>query len=401
LKEIPDSSQAYMLRGRFMQVENNTKLALSDYKKALELDSQNVAAAAHLALLQDTVGQKEEALQTYSWLAELTDNPEFHKRLGLLYMEKSDSRRAIAALEAYSRHQPADFQNMARLAALYIQMKDYEQAEFKLSRLIMSQPENDTVRYYYSTALFEQNKKDLALNEIRKIKKGSPFFPERLSMELSCLWDLGEQEKSKALAHSEAVELLGNNKKTDEPIFSILYSFLNQKKMKVLAQQILEKGLSVFPKNSNLRYVQALALDEAGKWKDALEIGRSLLKEDSDNPAIQNLVGYILADKGIDLKEAERLIEAALKSRPNDPYVLDSKAWLKFKQNHIDEALSLLETSHKLKPDEPVIMIHLADVLAKKGRIQDAISWYDKAIKTGIEAIHEISCSSGRICSSK
>lgn len=419
LKEIPDSSQAYLLRGSLMQVKNKDKLAMADYRKSLELDSQNVTAAAHLAVLQDMVGLKDEALQTYSWLAELTDNPEFHKRLGLLYMEKLDSRRAIAALEAYSIHQPKDYQNMARLAALYIQMKDYEQAEFKLSHLIVNQPKNDTVRYYYSTALFEQNKKDLALNEIRKINKGSVFYPERLSMELSCLWDLGQEEKSKALAHSTALELLAKKKKTDEPLYSVLYSFLSQKKMKALAQQVLEKGLEVFPKNSNLRYIRALAFDEEGKWKEALAMGRSLLKEDSGNPALQNLVGYILADKGIDLKESERLIESALKNKPDDPYVLDSKAWLKYKQNHLEEALSLLETCHKLKPDEPVIMIHLADILAKKGRIQDAIGWYDKAIKKGIDALHErirvqeslaryqiandrkISCSSGGLCSSK
>ena len=419
LKEIPDSSQAYLLRGSLMQVKSKDKLAMADYKKSFELDSQNVTAAAHLAVLQDMVGLKDEALQTYSWLAELTDNPEFHKRLGLLYMEKLDSRRAIAALEAYSIHQPKDYQNMARLAALYIQMKDYEQAEFKLSHLIVNQPKNDTVRYYYSTALFEQNKKDLALNEIRKINKESAFYPERLSMELSCLWDLGQEEKSKALAHSTALELLAKKKKTDEPLYSVLYSFLSQKKMKALAQQVLEKGLEIFPKNSNLRYVRALSFDEEGKWKEALAMGRSLLKEDSGNPALQNLVGYILADKGIDLKESERLIEAALKNKPDDPYVLDSKAWLKYKQNHLEEALSLLETCHKLKPDEPVIMIHLADILAKKGRIQDAIGWYDKAIKKGIDAVHErirvqeslaryqiandrkISCSSGGLCSSK
>jgi tetratricopeptide (TPR) repeat protein len=419
LKEIPDSSQAYLLRGSLMQVKSKDKLAMADYKKSLELDSQNVTAASHLAVLQDMVGLKDEALQTYSWLAELTDNPEFHKRLGLLYMEKLDSRRAIAALEAYSIHQPKDYQNMARLAALYIQMKDYEQAEFKLSHLIVNQPKNDTVRYYYSTALFEQNKKDLALNEIRKINKESAFYPERLSMELSCLWDLGQEEKSKALAHSTALELLAKKKKTDEPLYSVLYSFLSQKKMKALAQQVLEKGLEIFPKNSNLRYVRALSFDEEGKWKEALAMGRSLLKEDSGNPALQNLVGYILADKGIDLKESERLIEAALKNKPDDPYVLDSKAWLRYKQNHLEEALSLLETCHKLKPDEPVIMIHLADILAKKGRIQDAIGWYDKAIKKGIDAVHErirvqeslaryqiandrkISCSSGGLCSSK
>src|SRR5206468_2301880 len=76
IAEIPDSSQAFLLRGRVLQVQNKDKDAIADYKHSLELDPQNVSAAAHLAFLQDVSGQKVEATKTYSWLADLTDNPE-------------------------------------------------------------------------------------------------------------------------------------------------------------------------------------------------------------------------------------------------------------------------------------------------------------------------------------
>jgi predicted Zn-dependent protease len=100
-------------------------------------------------------------------------------------------------------------------------------------------------------------------------------------------------------------------------------------------------------------------------------------------------VGYLLATQGIDLKRAEKLIEAALKTRPQDPFILDSKAWLKFKQNKVPEALAILEDVQRLKPDEPIVLIHLGDVLAKLGRIQEAMALYEKALSLGIDATHE------------
>lgn len=416
LAQIPDSSQAFLLRGRLNQIENKDKLALADYKRALELDPQNISAAAHLAFLQDLSGQKQDATQTYAWLADLTDNPEFHKRLGALYIERADTRRAIAALEAYARHQPEDNQNIAKLAALYMDLKDFEQAEYKLKFLLIKEPNNDSLRYYYAAALYELGKKQLALGEVRKIKRDSELFSERLRIELLSLWDLGQQAAAKNLAQSTSSELLARSVTNDELLYPVLYTFFSTRKMKVFAQQILQRGLDLFPKNTILRYNQALACDESGDWKEALKVGQSLLKDDSKNPAVKNLVGYILTNQGIDLAKAEKLIEEALKTKPDDPFMLDSKAWLKFKQNKLPEALALIEQAHQSKPEEPVILVHLGDILAKMGRIQDAKGWYEKAIQLGVEPVHEririqetvanfqknverkISCSPGNLC---
>lgn len=389
LASIPDSSQAHLLRGRVRQMQNKEKLALQDYKTALELDAQNVSAAAHLAFLQDLTGKRDEALQTYAWLADLTDNPEFHKRLGLLYLERSDTRRAIAALESYARHQPADQQNLARLAALYLELKDYEQAEYKLTELIKQQPANESLRYYYAAALFELNKKSQALIEIRKIDAGSSLYSERVRIELDSLWDLGQEGNAKGIAEKIALEMMGKKVEANEALYTVVYTFLSQKKIKILAKDVLAKALELYPKSAQLRYNHALALDEEGKVKEALALGQALLVEDSSNPALQNLVGYLLASQGIELKRAEKLIDAALKTRPQDPFIMDSKAWVLFKQNKLPEALALLEEVHRLKPEEPIVLIHLGDVLAKLGRIQEAMALYEKALTVGIDATHE------------
>jgi len=389
LASIPDSSQAHLLRGRVRQMQNKEKLALQDYKTALELDSQNVSAAAHLAFLQDLTGKRDEALQTYAWLADLTDNPEFHKRLGLLYLERSDTRRAIAALESYARHQPADQQNLARLAALYLELKDYEQAEYKLTELIKQQPANESLRYYYAAALFELNKKAQALTEIRKINAGSSFYSERIRIELDSLWDLGQEGSAKTIAQKIALETMSKKEETNEALFGVLYTFLSQKKIKPLAKDLLAKALEFYPKSAQFRYNHALALDEEGKVQEALALGQALLVEDANNPALQNLVGYLLASQGLDLKRAEKLVDAALKARPEDAFIMDSKAWVLFKQNKLPEALALLEEVQRLKPEEPIVLIHLGDVLAKLGRIQEAMSLYEKALALGIDATHE------------
>ncbi len=389
IRELPESSQVYLLRGRVHQIRDKNKEAVSDYRRALELDPQNVTAAAHLAFLQDMIGQKEDAMKTYVWLADATDNPEFHKRLGLIYLEKSDPRRAIAALEAYARHQPQDMQNRARLAALYLEIKEYEQAEYKLKGLIEEQPTNDLIRYYYSAALSELEKKELALKELVKIKREATVFPEKIKLELEIMGQLGQEKNAKTLALNLANETMAKAAHEDQSLFGVLYVYLSQKKLKTQSRQLLERGLELFPKNNLLRYNLALLLDEEGKWQEALKIAQLLLKEDSENPAIKNLVGYIMANQGVELKKAESLIEAALKMRPDDPYILDSKAWVKFKLNKHSEALSILENIVKLKPEESVFKIHLADVLAKVGRIQEALALYEKALGDGVDAARD------------
>ena len=51
-----------------------------------------------------------------------------------------------------------------------------------------------------------------------------------------------------------------------------------------------------------------------------------------NNPEVLNYIGYSYADKGIYFKKARELLSKALKISPDDPYIIDSIAWLNYKE---------------------------------------------------------------------
>jgi Flp pilus assembly protein TadD len=84
-----------------------------------------------------------------------------------------------------------------------------------------------------------------------------------------------------------------------------------------------------------------------------------------------NALGYLLADANRDLDEAERLLTRALELAPNDPFILDSVGWLRYRQGRLEEALSLLQNAYRRQYD-PEIAAHLIEVLTVLGRHEEA-----------------------------
>jgi tetratricopeptide (TPR) repeat protein len=124
---------------------------------------------------------------------------------------------------------------------------------------------------------------------------------------------------------------------------------------------------------------------------------REVLKLDPDDATANNDLGYLLADEGRDLAEAEAMIRKAIaldqesqkRSLPpsgetiqENAAFLDSLGWVLFRRGRNDAARTELETAVKL-PDaagDPVVWDHLAEVLAKLGRTQEAQRAWEKAI---------------------
>jgi Flp pilus assembly protein TadD len=99
-----------------------------------------------------------------------------------------------------------------------------------------------------------------------------------------------------------------------------------------------------------------------------------------DDAEALNYLGYTYADLGINLDEAETLIQTALQLKPNDGYITDSLAWVYFKRGNYTEALQLLQKAIKLVPDDPIILEHLGDVYQKLDRKEKAINYYKRSL---------------------
>ena len=91
-----------------------------------------------------------------------------------------------------------------------------------------------------------------------------------------------------------------------------------------------------------LREAEAMGL--RGDTRPALD----LLIESSDDVEALNFVGYLLADHGIRLDEAERLLVRAAELAPTEGAVLDSLGWLWFRKGDAVRAIHTLERADAL-----------------------------------------------------
>lgn len=99
-----------------------------------------------------------------------------------------------------------------------------------------------------------------------------------------------------------------------------------------------------------------------------------------------NNLGYYLADHNTDMPRAEKLLEAAHESLPQEPAILDSLGWLRYKQGIIEDtgggnatavvpgAITLLQSATRSARGQAdaTILNHLADALWLAGRLVEA-----------------------------
>ncbi|OPZ57250.1 MAG: Tetratricopeptide repeat protein [Deltaproteobacteria bacterium ADurb.Bin510] len=137
------------------------------------------------------------------------------------------------------------------------------------------------------------------------------------------------------------------------------------------------------PDDVDLLSAMALGLAEMGQRELARQTLEKAFKLKSDDPGLNNDLGYHYADEGIELDKAERMIRKALAEHPTAA-VLDSLGWLRYKQGMFDQARRILEQALREMATEgrehPVMFEHLGDVWARLGNLAQAQTHWQKAL---------------------
>jgi Tfp pilus assembly protein PilF len=105
-----------------------------------------------------------------------------------------------------------------------------------------------------------------------------------------------------------------------------------------------------------------------------------VLSVDPKNAQVLNYYGYMLADRGIRLDEADELIQRALKEDPYNGAYLDSLGWVLYRQNRLADAEATLRKAVQREGHDATIHSHLGDVLAKAGRSDLAVAEWEKSL---------------------
>ena len=145
------------------------------------------------------------------------------------------------------------------------------------------------------------------------------------------------------------------------------------------AHQLLLEGSARYPDDTELVYDLAMMAEKLGKTDEMEQLLRKVIQGKPDNHHAYNALGYSLADRNIRLPEARRLITQALAFAPDDPFIMDSLAWVEFRSGNSAEAIRLLQGAFQARPDAE-IAAHLGEVLWSLGQKDQASAIWKEGI---------------------
>ena len=145
------------------------------------------------------------------------------------------------------------------------------------------------------------------------------------------------------------------------------------------AVEVLTEALQQFPDDNDLLYARALASVNTGDDQSMINDLNRLIELDPNNAHALNALGYHYADENINLEEAEQMLVKANQLLPDDPAIMDSMGWLRYRQGQFDEAIKWLEDAYKQFPD-PEIAAHLGEALWISGAQGEAQELIEQAL---------------------
>ena len=137
------------------------------------------------------------------------------------------------------------------------------------------------------------------------------------------------------------------------------------------ANAVLSRAAERHPQDTEVLYELALVLERMGLHEDMERHLRRIIELRPDHHHAHNALGYSLAERGVRLDEAQRLIQRALDLAPGDPFITDSLAWVMFRQGQPGRAVELLRQAYAARPDTE-IGAHLGEVLWSLGQREEA-----------------------------
>lgn len=373
-KKYPDNIQLLLFLA-------NLKIIAADYKGAEKtlrgiLGKEEDESMILYTLAKACLGSKDYACARESLRKVMDENPKFgpaYLDLGKTYELTKDPKKAESTYRKLLEMEPYSVEALISLADLYISTKRYKDAIDQLIKLKQINDDDQIVRrlvllqlqesryedalsnltgmkeptvddsYYLAVTYAKLERFEDALDAVSQVPISSRLGCETVMLRASLLKDLGRQE--------EVIREL-----------SSAWEYFSAR------GSCMEAG-----------YQLATEYDTAGRRAEGMEVARKLLEKNPRDPIALNLVGYVWADQGINLPKAERMIRDALKSRPDDPYILDSMAWVLHRQGKHTQAYACIRKALRKLDADPTIHEHAGDILKGMGRKKKALEHYRKA----------------------
>lgn len=246
------------------------------------------------------------------------ENPQAYYLQALMHEQNANWTKMSGSLHAAIEFDPEFIPAKVKLATLQFRFGPAadSQTELTVQSILDLDPQNADAIAILAQLLYRQGNRDRAMEEVRRAISIHP-------------------------GHSQAIALL-SREEPDEALAAI------------------EQGLSIDPKNYELRIIKIRIMKQQEDIDGVITQYKALLSDDKENPRYFNsLLGY-LAKQGR-TEESTQMLEDAIASSPKDT---NFKVWLVsyFRYTgQVEPAIKTAETFIASDPAEPLLRFALAD----------------------------------------
>lgn len=373
---IPDSYTAYFFYGKALATAGDLDRAERALLKSLELEPSLTEPRLELLEIYKIQNRPNKITEIYQAMLS-ADPTDIDALLGLAehYRELKHPDKAKVLLRRLGKLSSGHSGVITKVFDKYLEPKKYETALWVIRGMLRAVPENSDLHYMAGIAADGLDQDAKAVAHLGKVRSDSRFYSSAVMHSALIYHDMGKIDRAIAVMQS-AIE----HSPEQADFFLYLGSFYEELERYDEAISTLQKGLQVDNQNARLHFRLGVIYDKVGQKQASIDTMKMVIKLTPDDAEALNYLGYTYADLGINLDEAETLIQTALKLKPDDGYITDSLAWVYFKRGLYREALKLLQKAIQLVPNDPVILEHLGDVYQKLNSKQKAIHCYQRSL---------------------
>jgi len=429
LSAIPDaarSAKLYSALGYTYEQQKQYKNAIEAYKRAIELDRDNLDAMRGLAQNLMNDGQPDAALEQYKIIADANpEDAQTYLHMAEIYRKTGKFDLALENLKKVESMVQDSIEVPYNMAAVYQAQGRYDEAIQVLQPLLKKteKPDNSYIPGERSNrAVFlerlgtiyrENNNDQLALETFRKMLTLGDENAVRGYQQIIDTYREAKQWQQATDAAKEAVQKLPNDRglkmvyaaqladmgqpdaglqqvkaqlkgtPEDREVYITLAQMYSRLKRWPEAEEALDKAEQLSTKPDDKQYVDFLrgsTYERQKKYEQAEEMFRKVLVSDPQNATALNYLGYMLADRSTKLDEALNFIKKAVALEPANGAYLDSLGWAYFRLGKYELAEdNLIKASQRIGTD-PTVQDHLGDLYQKTGRLKLAAAHWERAL---------------------
>jgi tetratricopeptide (TPR) repeat protein len=430
LESIPDTertAKVYAGLGYTYEQKKDFKKAVNAYRKAVELDKDNLDSVRGLAQNLMNDGQIEAALEQYRLIADADpQDAQTYLRIAEIYRRDGRFDQALDALKKAQTVIPDSLEVPYNIAVIYEGMGRYDDAVQTLNTLLQKSEKADTsytAGERNNRAVFlerlgtiyrEQNKTQLSVDTFRRMLPLGDENASRAYQQIIETYRDGKQWQQATAAAREAVQKLPNDKglkmvlasqeadtgqaeqgiatvksmlkgtPEDRDTWIALSQMYSRLRRWDDAEAAIAKADQLSSKQEEKDYVQFVAgsiYERQKKYDQAEASFRRVLAGDPRNATALNYLGYMLADRGTRLEEALGLIRKAVALDPQNGAYLDSLGWAYYKLGNYEQAEENLRKAVDRIGTDPTVHDHIADLYLKTGRTKLAVTHWERAME--------------------